>query len=315
MTRNALGKGLSALIREPEAPPPDNSASTPAAPSHSAATTTAAATARTPESRAGVLQVDIDLIDPSPFQPRTRFAQAALDELAQSILRTGIVQPILVRRSGAQRYQLLAGERRWRAAQLASLHRIPAILQDVSDEKAVEITLVENLQREDLNPIEQARAFDRLIEEFHLTQEEAAARTGKERATVTNALRLLRLEKAILEMVEEGRLTAGHARALLGIENEGVRLETARKAARGSLTVRQIERLATRARRQRPQSAGSAEGPIIDANTRAAIDELRRVLGTRVTINPYYRGRPGQIIIEYYTEGDLDRLYRLIVER
>lgn len=273
------------------------------------------APARLPELRGAVLQIDIDLIDPSPFQPRTRFAQPALDELAQSIQRTGIVQPIVVRRNGPQRYQLLAGERRWRAAQLAALHKIPAILQDVSDEKAVEITLVENLQREDLNPIEQARAFDRLIQEFQLTQEEAALRTGKERATITNALRLLRLEKPILEMVEEGRLTAGHARALLGIESESVRLETAKKAARGNLTVRQIERLATRTRRQRPQAAGSEEGPIIDANTRAAIDELRRVLGTRVTINPYYRGRPGQIIVEYYTEGDLDRLYRLIVER
>lgn len=273
----------------------------------------AAAPARTPGS-GSVLQLDIDLIDPSPFQPRTRFVQAALDELAQSIQRTGIVHPIVVRQNGP-RYQLLAGERRWRAAQLAALHKIPAILQDVSDEKAIEITLVENLQREDLNPIEQARAFDRLIQEFHLTQEEAAVRTGKERTTVANALRLLRLEKPILEMVEDGHLTAGHARALLGIENESIRLETAKKAARGNLTVRQIERLATRSRRQRPQAGGSEEGPIIDANTRAAIDELRRVLGTRVTINPYYRGRPGQIIIEYYTEGDLDRLYRIIVER
>lgn len=259
-----------------------------------------------------VLQLDIDLIDPSPFQPRTRFAQGALDELAQSIRQTGIVQPIVVRRNGPQRYQLLAGERRWRAAQLAGLHRVPAVLQEVSDEKAIEITLVENLQREDLNAIEQAQAFDRLIQEFHLTQEEAAARTGKERATITNALRLLRLDKPIREMVEDGRLTGGHARALLAIESEPLRMETARKAARGSLTVRQIERLATRSRRNR---STQAPVPSIDANTRAAIDELQRVLGTRVVINPYSHGRPGQIIVEYYTEGDLDRLYRLIVER
>lgn len=257
------------------------------------------------------MQLDIDLIDPSPFQPRTRFAQGALDELAQSIRQTGIVQPIIVRPNGPQRYQLLAGERRWRAAQLASLHRVPAIVQDVSDEKAIEITLVENLQREDLNPIEQAQAFDRLIQEFHLTQEEAALRTGKERATVTNALRLLRLDKPIREMVEDGRLTGSHARALLGIESEPVRLETARRAARGSVTVRQIERLATRTRRHRPP----VQSPTVDANTRAAIDELQRVLGTRVTINPHSHGRPGEIIVEYYTEGDLDRLYRLIVER
>lgn len=270
----------------------------------------AAAPARVQEPAAGlVLQLDIDLIDPSPFQPRTRFAQGALDELAQSIRQTGIVQPIAVRRNG-QRYQLLAGERRWRAAQLASLHRVPAIIHDVPDEKAVEITLVENLQREDLNPIEQAQAFDRLIQEFHLTQEEAAARTGKERATVANALRLLRLEKPIREMVEDGRLTAGHARALLAIENEPLRMETARRASRGSVTVRQIERLATRARHrvQAPQAG-------IDANTRAALDEMQRILGTRVMIHPHGPGRPGQIIIEYYTEADLDRLYRMIVER
>lgn len=272
---------------------------------------TAVAAARS-ENDKSTLQIDIDLIDPSPFQPRTRFDQSALDELARSIERTGVVQPIVVRRNGPQRYQLLAGERRWRAAQLASLHKIPAIVQDVSDEKAIEITLVENLQREDLNPIEQARAFDRLIQEFHLTQEEAAVRTGKERVTITNALRLLRLEVPILEMVEEGRLSAGHGRALLGIENEAVRLETAKKAARGNLTVRQIERLATRTRRPR---AHDGPASTIDANTRAAIDELQRVLGTRVTIRPQTHGSPGQIIVEYYTEHDLDRLYRLIIER
>lgn len=256
-----------------------------------------------------MLELDIDLIDPSPFQPRTRFAQPALDELARSIRQTGIVQPIVVRRNG-ERYQLLAGERRWRAAQLASLVRVPAIVHNVPDEKAAEITLVENLQREDLNPIEQAQAFDRLIQEFHLTQEEAAARTGKERATVANALRLLRLEKPIREMVEDGRLTAGHARALLAIENEPLRWETARRAARGSLTVRQIERLSTRARRHR----AAAPPAVIDANTKAAIEEMQRVLGTRVTINAHGPGRPGQIIVEYYTERDLDRLYRMIVE-
>lgn len=310
MTRNALGRGLSALIREPEAPQQGNS-TVPAESSASAGSAAAAAPARAPEATGAVLQLDIDLIDPSPFQPRTRFAQGALDELAQSIRQTGIVQPIVVRRNGPQRYQLLAGERRWRAAQLASLHRVPAIVQNVSDEKAIEITLVENLQREDLNPIEQAQAFDRLIQEFHLTQEEAAVRTGKERATIANALRLLRLDKPIRTLVEDGQLTGGHARALLAIENEALRLEIARRAARGSLTVRQIERLATRTRRHRTQ----AQTPVIDANTRAAMEELQRVLGTRVTIHPHGQGRPGQIIVEYYTEGDLDRLYRLIVER
>lgn len=311
-----MGRGLSALIREPEVPPPGSSANPPAAlPVAPGGTAAAAAPARvSPDIANAVLQIDIDLIDPSPFQPRTRFAQGALDELAQSIRQTGIVQPIVVRLNGPKRFQLLAGERRWRAAQLASLHRVPAIVQDVSDEKAIEITLVENLQREDLNPIEQAQAFDRLIQEFHLTQEEAAQRTGKERATVTNALRLLRLDKPIREMVEDGRLSGGHARALLAIEDAPLRLETAKRAARDSVTVRQIERLATRTRRRREQ-AKQEEPAALDPNTRAALDELQRFLGTRVMIRPYDHGRPGQIIVEYYTVGDLDRLYRLIVER
>lgn len=312
MTRNALGRGLSALIREPEATPqaPPSSPAGPSSSAPSGQAATAVAPARAASSSDSPLQVDIDLIDPSPYQPRTRFAQSALDELAQSIRRTGIIQPLVVRRRGP-RFQLLAGERRWRAAQLVSMHRVPVVIQDVPDEKAMEITLVENLQREDLNPIEQAQAFDRLIQEFQLTQEEAAERTGKERATVANALRLLRLDNSIREMVEDGRLTAGHARALLAIEDQPLRTETARRAARGNLTVRQIERLATHTRRHH-----TASDPVaLDANTRAAIDELQRVLGTRVTVNPCTKGRPGQVIVEFYNESDLDRLYQLIIAR
>jgi len=312
MTRNALGRGLSALIREPEATPqaPPSSPAGPSSPAPSGQVATAVAPARAASSSDAPLQVDIDLIDPSPYQPRTRFAQSALDELAQSIRRTGIIQPLIVRRRGS-RFQLLAGERRWRAAQLVSMHRVPVVIQDVPDEKAMEITLVENLQREDLNPIEQAQAFDRLIQEFQLTQDEAAERTGKERATVANALRLLRLDSSIREMVEDGRLTAGHARALLAIEDQPLRTETARRAARGNLTVRQIERLATHTRRHH-----AAFDPVaLDANTRAAIDELQRVLGTRVTVNPCTKGHPGQVIVEFYNESDLDRLYQLIIAR
>ena len=312
MTRNALGRGLSALIREPEATPqaPPSNLAGPLSPAPSAQTAAAVAPARAANSADSPFQVDIDLIDPSPYQPRTRFAQSALDELAQSIRRTGIIQPLVVRRRGP-RFQLLAGERRWRAAQLVSMHRVPVVIQDVPDEKAMEITLVENLQREDLNPIEQAQAFDRLIQEFHLTQEEAAERTGKERATVANALRLLRLDNSIREMVEDGRLTAGHARALLAIEDQPLRTETARRAARGILTVRQIERLATHTRRHHTAS----EPVTLDANIRAAIDELQRVLGTRVTVNPCTKGHPGQVIVEFYNESDLDRLYQLIIAR
>src|SRR5487761_470629 len=304
MTRNALGRGLSALIREPEAtpqvPPTDPLASTPdnpsvgPSPSAPSGAAVAAAPARAADPAGSSLQVDIDLIDPSPYQPRTRFAQSALDELAQSIRRTGIIQPLVVRRRGP-RFQLLAGERRWRAAQLVSMHRVPVVIEDVPDDKAMEITLVENLQREDLNPIEQAQAFDRLIQEFHLTQEEASERTGKERVTVANALRLLRLDASIREMVEDGRLTAGHARALLAIEDHPLRTETARRAARGH--------------RAAPERA------TLDANTRAAIDELQRVLGTRVSVNPCTKGHPGQVIVEFCNESDLDRLYQLIVAR
>jgi ParB family transcriptional regulator, chromosome partitioning protein len=305
MPRNALGRGLSALIREPELPPANPPGPLPAPIASSGA---AAAPARAVDAAGSVLQVDIDLIESSPYQPRTRFAQAALEELAQSIRSTGIIQPLVVRRRGP-RFQLLAGERRWRAAQLSGMHRVPAVVQDVPDEKALEITLVENLQREDLNAIEQAHAFQRLIDEFHLTQEEAAARTGKDRVTVANALRLLKLEQSIRALVEDGRLSAGHARALLSIEDVNLRLHIARRAAKGSLTVRQIERLSTRTKRRTTQAAPVA----LDPNTRAAIDELQRVLGTRVTINPCSKQHPGQLIVEYYNDGDLDRLYQIIV--
>src|ERR1700737_1731293 len=201
MSRNALGKGLSALIREPEpqAPAPE------------------VITARVPSGATEIVeQIDIDLIDPSPYQPRIRFREEALEELASSIRASGIIQPLLLRGAG-RRYQLVAGERRWRAAQRAGLRRVPAVVRDVPEELALELTLVENLQREDLNPVEQAGAFDRLIREFHLTQEEVAERTGKDRATIANALRLLKLERPIQEMMEDGRLTAGHGRALLAI--------------------------------------------------------------------------------------------------
>src|SRR3984885_7387047 len=224
MPRNALGRGLSALIREPEpqvaapAPPPPprelDPLVQPARPTTVA--TTAAATAAAPAPSEGLFQSDIDLIDPSPYQPRTRFREESLDELARSIRSSGIVQPLVVRRVGV-RHQLIPGERRWRAAQKAGLSRVPIVIRNVPDYMALEMTLVENLQREDLNPVEQAHAFQRLTDEFHLTQEQVAERTGKDRATIANALRLLKLEEPILELLEEGRLTAGHGRALLAV--------------------------------------------------------------------------------------------------
>jgi ParB family transcriptional regulator, chromosome partitioning protein len=301
MPRNALGKGLSALIREPELPrqPPQG----PAAAIPSAAGT-AAAPAKIPPQAEGLLHADIDLIDPSPFQPRSRFREEALDELARSIRVSGIVQPLVARRIGT-RFQIIAGERRWRAAQRAELTRVPVILRDVPEEKALEMTLVENLQREDLNPLEQARAFQRLTEEFNLTQEQVADRTGKDRATIANALRLLKLEEPIQDLLEEGRLTAGHGRALLAIADGKIRLSMARRIARGGLTVRQVERFAARCARP----AKSVPTLQVDPNTKAAIEELQRAYATRVTIHPASAGKPGQLVFEYYGDSDLSRLY------
>ncbi len=250
------------------------------------------------------MQVDIDLIDPSPYQPRTRFREEALDELSRSIRTSGIVQPLVARKVG-QRYQLIAGERRWRAAQRAGLARVPVVLREVTEETALEMTLVENLQREDLNPIEQAHAFQRLIDEFGLTQENAAERTGKDRATVANSLRLLRLEEPIQDLVEENKITAGHARALLAVIDSNERVALARKIAKTGMTVRQVERLAARSSKPHvPRTAWQ-----IDANTKAALEELQRHYGTRVLIHPAFTGRPGQLIFEYYDNSDLTRLY------
>jgi len=304
MPRNALGRGLSALIREPEpqAPPPPPQPPAQAPHAGRAAAATAAAPALSPTE--ALLQVDIDLIDPSPFQPRTRFREEALDELARSIRASGIVQPLVVRRIG-QRYQLIAGERRWRAAQRAALSRVPAVVRDVRDDVALEMTLVENLQREDLNPIEQARAFQRLVDEFHLTQEEVAERTGKDRATIANSVRLLRLEEPIQELLEEGRLSAGHGRALLAVDDAKERLDLARRIARGGMTVRQLERHVARAGRAKPERPAIA----IDPNTKWALEELQRKFGTKITIHPLRAGRPGQLVFEYYDAADLTRLY------
>jgi ParB family chromosome partitioning protein len=272
--------------------------------------TTAAATAAAPAPSEGLFQTDIDLIDPSPYQPRTRFREEALDELARSIHSSGIVQPLVVRRI-AGRFQLIAGERRWRAAQRAGLLRVPVVVRDVSEEMALEMTLVENLQREDLNPIEQAHAFQRLIDEFHLTQEQVADRTGKDRATIANAVRLLKLEEPIQELLEEGRITAGHARALLAVADSQSRLTIARRVARGGMTVRQVERLATRS--AKPHA--SAPMFSVDANTKAALEELQREYATRVQIHPRHGAKPGQLVFEYYDDSDLARLYDQLMRK
>jgi ParB family transcriptional regulator, chromosome partitioning protein len=310
MPRNALGKGLSALIREPDpnldrqTPPPlEQPPAVPAAPSGAAA-------AAKPAPSEIYSNVDIDLIEPSPYQPRTRFREDSLDELARSIRASGILQPLVLRRINS-RFQLVAGERRWRAAQRAGLRRVPALIRDIPEEVALEMALIENLQREDLNPLEQARAFERLCEEFRLTQEQVAERTGKDRATIANSLRLLRLDQPIQELIEEGRISPGHARPLLSIANSEDRIGLAKKIARGGMTVRQVERIAAGGSRPRPTPSISHQDP----NTKEALEQLQRTYGTRVLLQLPHRGRPGQLIFEYYTDSDLTRLYDQLMNK
>jgi len=323
MPRNALGRGLGALIREPEpqapASTPTPAASAPSSPAtagtpppqpHATSASGAAAVPARESAPSGPTQIDIDLVEPSPYQPRTRFREETLDELARSIKTSGIIQPLVVRTVG-NRYQLIAGERRWRAAQRAGLTRVAAIIREVPDELALEMTLVENIQREDLNAMEAARAFERLMDEFALTQEQVAERTGKDRATVANAIRLLKLDPTIQDWIEEGKLSAGAGRALLAVADMPLRMRFAQRASRGGLTVRQIERLA--ARRSRSASAAAPAAPSgaeqLDPNVRAAIEEMVRTLGTRIILRPKTKTRPGQLILEYYDDAQLMGIY------
>jgi ParB family chromosome partitioning protein len=301
MPRNALGRGLGALIREPE--PKTSPEPAPIQPHATTASGTASAPARE-AAHPDPQQIDIDLIEPSPYQPRTRFREEALDELSRSIQASGIIQPLVVRPIGS-RFQLIAGERRWRAAQRAGLTKVSVIVRQASDELALEMTLVENIQREDLNAIEAARAFELLMAEAQLTQEAVATRTGKDRATVANAIRLLKLEPKIQDWIEEGKLTAGHGRALLAVPDSQLRMRYAQRAARGGLTVRQIERLASRRSRS---GHVSAEVPV-DANIRSALDELQRHLGTKVLLHQKTKMRPGQLVLEFYDHAQLMGLY------
>lgn len=303
MPRNALGRGLGALIREPEpaqpAPAPEVQTSAPVSVGGGAAV----APARE-QANYGPQEVDIDLVEPSPYQPRTRFREEALEELARSIQASGIIQPIVVRPIGG-RYQLIAGERRWRAAQRAGLQKVAAIVRHVPDALALEMTLVENIQREDLNAMEAARAFERLMDEFQLTQESVAERTGKDRATIANAIRLLKLEPTIQDWIEEGKLSAGHGRALLAVIDPQLRIRYAQRASRGGLTVRQIERLASRRARGNKEKAET----LVDPNVREALDELQRHLGTKIFLREKTKIRPGQLVLEYYEDKQLMGLY------
>jgi ParB family transcriptional regulator, chromosome partitioning protein len=285
--RKALGKGLSALL--PQRP------------------ATVVSTPLAADTGPRIAVILITEIHPNPLQPRTVFDAAHLEELANSIETHGIIQPLLVRRKGAT-YELIAGERRLRAAKLAGLVEVPAIVQDYADERILEIALIENIQREDLNPMETAQALDRLHTEMNLSHEEIAARTGKDRTTITNLIRLLRLPQAVQLLVAERRLSMGHARAILGLTNPDLQLQVAEKAAAQGFSVRQVERLVKKVNEPREPS----EEALQDPNIKAAIGELEATLGTRVRIVAKSEQR-GQIEIEYYSQGELERIYEWIV--
>jgi ParB family transcriptional regulator, chromosome partitioning protein len=276
--RPALGRGLSALI-------PDN-----------------------PAVRADPVEVDIDLLSANREQPRERFDAERLAELTQSVRANGIIQPIVVRRK-EDRYEIVAGERRWRAAQQAGLLKVPVVIRDVSDEKRLELALVENIQREDLNPIEEARAYRRLLDELHFTQDAIAEAVGKDRSSVANLLRLLRLPEELRADVAAGILSTGHARALLPLPDAAAQRRAARDIAARGLSVRETEALVRRW--LEPPPAGPSAGRTSDVHTRAAEDRLRLALGTRVRI--IRRRKGGRIEIEFGTEDELHRLYEQLV--
>ena len=294
--RKALGKGLSALLPGRGQPGPTAAATAPAP------TPTAA--------KPGTLP--LGLIQPNPMQPRTSFNSDGLEELAASIRANGIIQPIIVRRMGDS-YQIVAGERRWRAARIAELEEVPVVVQDVADRAMLEVALIENIQREDLNPIETAHAFERLGRDLGLSQEEIGRRTGKDRTSIANIVRLLKLPKEVQLLVAERRLSMGHARAILGLPTADEQIQLAEKTVALGLSVRQVETQVQEmtADRGKPAS-GSRKESIQDPNVRAAADELERALGTRVRIVELSEQR-GRIEIEYYSQADLDRLYQQIV--
>ena len=293
--RKALGKGLHSLL------PPKAAASVSVPP--------------TPEIAAdgNVTWLPIDQVTPNPHQPRREFAPLAMLELTQSIERDGIIQPIIVRRTAPDEYQIIAGERRWRAAKSAGHTKIPAIPRTADDQQVLELAIVENIQREDLNPIELATAFQRMAAELGLSHDQIGEKTGKDRATVSNTIRLLQLPEDLQQLIAARKLSPGHARALLKLQDEQTQRETAERCIREGWSVRQAEEYT---RPSKASSAGPAreksQPPAVDANVRAAIGEIERKLGTKVRISEKGRHK-GQIEIEYYSSDDLDRIYNLII--
>jgi ParB family chromosome partitioning protein len=279
MEKKALGRGLGALF---EGPPADITPTRP-------------------------LEVEVARISPNRFQPRRDFDEEGLKELADSVRRTGVLQPVLVRKLEDGRYELIAGERRWRAARAAGLERIPAVVKDATDDEVLALALIENIQRRDLNPIDTARGCQRLIKEFRMTQEEIAARLGKDRSSVANALRLLSLPAELQEAVRDGRLSAGHAKALLGLTRAPDQTRAAREILKRGLSVRQSEALV-----RRLQKPGTGRRPSLRlADLDALEDRLRKYLSASVRIAP--KGKGGRLTIQYYDEPDLDRIAELIL--
>lgn len=280
-TRRALGRGLSALIPE-----------------------TASRPSATPT------EADLDRLIPNRSQPRTVVDEPKLEDLSRSIRSRGVIQPIVVRPVEDDRFEIIAGERRWRAAQMAGLLRVPVVVREVPDDKLLEIALIENLQREDLNPIEEGVAYRRLIHERGMTQEDVAAVIGKDRATVANYARLLLLPPEVQADVAAGTLTMGHARALLGLSDADAQRRAARGVVDGGLSVRETEALVKKLTSPSPSPPGKTEP--VDVHTRAAQDRLRAALGTRVRI--VRKGRKGRIEIDFGSEDELQRLYEHLTE-
>jgi ParB family transcriptional regulator, chromosome partitioning protein len=283
MNKGPLGRGLSALI---STEPPQ-------------------------AERDEIREIEIDLIQPSRDQPRTFFDESKLDELAQSIKTTGIIQPLLVRPRGGL-FELVAGERRWRAAQLAGLASVPAIVREIPDERLLEFALIENIQRQELNPIEEANAYRRLIESLGLTQDEVARRIGRDRTFVTNYLRVLKLPTDIQMLIEGEKITFGHARTLLSVQDPVLQRRLAQKIVKQNWSVRETEERVKNL--TKPKSANPPrERELADPNIRAAEVKLRRSLSTQVRILPAKPGSTGKIEIEYYSLTDLDRIFNSIV--
>jgi ParB family chromosome partitioning protein len=290
MVRQPLGRGLGALIG-------DSTATAPSVNIDSGS------------------EIDIDLIDPNPQQPRTRFEPKDLDNLAASIRANGIVQPIVVR-SHAGRYQIIAGERRWRAAQQAALRKVPVVIKNIPDDKLLELALVENIQRQELNPIEEANAYRKLIESIGLTQEQVAERVGKERTLITTTMRLLKLPNDIQRNIIEGKLTLSHGRALLMSEDPRVQREVGQLVIDNDLSVRETERAIKRFAGMAEKASAAKRSIILkDANMRAAETRLSRYLSTNVRIAPGGKGKGGKIEIEYYGPDDLTRVFDLLIKQ